>query len=212
MCIIDVHDVSKQFRDALVLDHVNLRVEQGTIVGIIGRNGSGKTVLLKLMCGLLRPTSGTVTVFGEQLGKQRDFSADTGLLIETPEFLPYQSAYQSLYALSLIRRKVGKEEIKAVLRQVGLDPESRKPVGKYSLGMRQRLGIAQALMEQPKLLLLDEPMNGLDSAGAEDFRQLFRCLREQGTTIVLATHIREDIEGLCERVYQIENGRLEGQA
>ena len=209
MCIIDVHDVSKQFKDALVLDHVNLQVEQGTIIGIIGRNGSGKTVLLKLMCGLLRPTSGTVTVLGEQLGKQRDFSADTGLLIETPEFLPYQSAYQSLYALSLIRRKVGKEEIKAVLQQVGLDPESRKPVGKYSLGMRQRLGIAQALVEHPKLLLLDEPMNGLDSTGAEDFRQLFRHLREQGTTIVLATHIKEDIEGLCEHVYQIENGRLE---
>ncbi len=208
MCVIDVRDVSKQFKDAVVLDHVNLRIEQGVIVGIVGRNGSGKTVLLKLICGLLQPTSGTVIVHGGQLGKRRDFPTDTGLLIETPEFLPYQTAYQSLYALSLIRKKTGKEEIKAVLRQVGLDPESRKPVGKYSLGMRQRLGIAQALMERPKLLLLDEPMNGLDSAGAEELRQLFRSLREQGTTIVLATHIKEDIEGLCERVYRIENGRL----
>ena len=209
MSVIDVRDVSKQFRDTVVLDHVNFQVEQGEIVGIVGRNGSGKTVLLKLICGLLQPTSGTVTVHGEQLGKKRDFPADTGVLIETPEFLPYQTAYKSLYALSLIRKKTGKEEIKAVLRQVGLDPESRKPVGKYSLGMRQRLGIAQALLDQPKLLLLDEPMNGLDSAGAEELRQLFRSLREQGTTIVLATHIKEDIEGLCEQVYRIENGRLE---
>lgn len=208
MCVIDIREVSKSFRDAVILKDVNIQIKQGEIVGIVGRNGSGKTVLLKLICGLLLPTTGTVQVFGKQLGKDRDFPVDTGLLIETPDFLPYQTAYQSLRSLALIRRQVGKEEIKAVLRQVGLDPESRKPVGKYSLGMRQRLGIAQALLEQPKLLLLDEPMNGLDAAGAEEMRRLFRSLKENGTTIVLATHIREDIDGLCERVYRIDNAVL----
>ena len=208
MAVIEVRGVSKRFRDAVILEQVDLTVEAGQLIGIVGRNGSGKTVLLKLLSGLLLPSEGTVTVLGAQLGRDRDFSDDTGLLIETPEFLPYQTAYQALSALALIRRRADKAQCKATLRLVGLDPDSRKPVGKFSLGMRQRLGIVQAILEQPKLLLLDEPMNGLDSGGAEEMRALFRRLQAAGTTIVLATHIREDIDGLCDTVYRIEDARL----
>lgn len=206
MSVITLKDVTKSFGDSVVLNHVNLTVEEGAIVGIIGRNGSGKTILLKIICGLMLPTSGSVCVHGERIGTDRDFPSSTGTLIEMPEFIPYQTAYKNLYALSLIARKVGKEEIKDVIRRVGLDPESNKPVGKFSLGMRQRLGIAQAIMEQPKLLLLDEPMNGLDKAGVKDMRAMFSRLRDEGKTILLASHIAEDIDLLCDSVYEIDNG------
>ena len=206
MNIITVEDITKSFGEVTVLDHVNLTVDEGTIVGIRGRNGSGKTILLKIICGLMLPTTGTVQVQGERIGKDRDFSANTGILIETPEFLPYQSGYQNLHSISLISGQLGREEIRDVIRLVGLDPDSRKPVGKYSLGMRQRLGIAQAIMEHPKLLLLDEPMNGLDKSGVQDMRELFLHLKEEGTTILLASHIAEDLEKLCDQVYEIDCG------
>lgn len=206
MSVVILKDITKSFGEAVVLNQVNLTVEEGAIIGIIGRNGSGKTILLKIICGLMLPTSGSVSVHGERIGIDRDFPANTGALIETPEFVPYQTAYQNLYSLSLITRKTNKEEIKDVIRQVGLDPESRKPVGKFSLGMRQRLGIAQAILDRPKLLLLDEPMNGLDKTGVKDMRALFSRLRDEGKTILLASHIAEDIDLLCDRVYEIDNG------
>jgi len=206
MSVVILKDVTKSFGESVVLNQVNLTVEEGAIIGLIGRNGSGKTILLKIICGLMLPTSGSVSVHGERIGIDRDFPANTGALIEMPEFIPYQTAYQNLYALSLIARKTGKEEIKDVIRKVGLDPESRKPVGKFSLGMRQRLGIAQAIMEHPKLLLLDEPMNGLDKAGVKDMRALFSRLRDEGKTILLASHMAEDVDLLCDSVYEIDNG------
>lgn len=206
MSVVILKDITKSFGEAVVLNQVNLTVEEGAIIGIIGRNGSGKTILLKIICGLMLPTSGSVSVHDERIGIDRDFPANTGALIETPEFVPYQTAYQNLYSLSLITRKTNKEEIKDVIRQVGLDPESRKPVGKFSLGMRQRLGIAQAILDRPKLLLLDEPMNGLDKTGVKDMRALFSRLRDEGKTILLASHIAEDIDLLCDRVYEIDDG------
>ena len=206
MSVVTLKDVTKSFGDSTVLKPVNLTVEEGRIVGLVGRNGSGKTILLKIICGLMLPTSGSVYVHGERIGGDRDFPRDTGILIETPEFIPYQTAYQNLHALSLITRKTGKEEIRDIIRQAGLDPESRKPVGKFSLGMRQRLGIAQAIMEQPKLLLLDEPMNGLDKTGVKDMRTLFSRLRDAGKTILLASHMAEDIDLLCDSVYEIDDG------
>lgn len=206
MSVVTLKDVTKSFGYSVVLNHVNLTVEEGAIIGVIGRNGSGKTILLKIICGLMLPTSGSVCVHGERIGIDRDFPANTGALIETPEFIPYQTAYQNLYSLSLITQKTDKEEIRDIIGQVGLDHESRKPVGKFSLGMRQRLGIAQAIMEHPKLLLLDEPMNGLDKAGVKDMRTLFSRLRDEGKTILLASHIAEDIDLLCDSVYEIDNG------
>ena len=208
MNLIEVNGVSKQFKNQTALKETTISFEKGKIHGIIGMNGSGKTVFLKLICGLLRPTTGTVTVCGKVLGKDSDFAPSTGILIETPSFLPYKSGMGNLWDLASIQHTVGKEKIVETMRTVGLDPASKKWVGKYSLGMRQRLGIAQAIMEEPSLLLLDEPMNGLDKRGCEDMRVLFSGLRNAGKTIILASHIAEDIQVLCDTVCEMENGVL----
>lgn len=207
--MIVLENVSKTFKDKTVLQPLDLTVERGTITGFIGRNGSGKTVLFKLICGLLLPSTGSVTVDGVRLGKDADFAPDTGVLIETPGFIGYESGLRNLRDLAAIRKKINVEQVKDAIRAVGLDPEDKKRVGKYSLGMRQRLGIAQAIMEDPSLLILDEPMNGLDKDGVADMRILFRALRNEGKTILLASHSAEDIDLLCDAVYELDNGKME---
>lgn len=204
--MIILENVSKTFKDKTVLQNTSLTIEDGKIVGFVGRNGSGKTVLFKLICGLLRPTTGTVTVQGKQLGKDCDFAPDVGVLIETPSFISYESGFRNLRDLAAIRKKITPEEVRAAIRSVGLDDTDKKWVGKYSLGMRQRLGIAQAIMEHPSLLILDEPMNGLDRSGVEEMRKLFSSLRDDGTTILLASHAAEDIDLLCDTVYEVSEG------
>ena len=184
---IEVQNVVKRFRDQVVLKNVSISFEKGKIHGIVGRNGSGKTVLFKCICGLMHPEEGVILVNGKRVGRDVDMPEDIGAIIEAPGFLPNYSGYKNLRFLANIRRKIGKEEILNVLKTVGLDPESRKHVGKYSLGMRQRLGIAQAIMEDPEILILDEPMNGLDNAGVQDIRALLLELKAQGKTILLAT-------------------------
>ena len=206
--IIEVNDVVKKFKDVTVLDHVSLKVEQGTICGLVGRNGSGKTVLMKVICGFILPDSGQVTVDGRQIGKDCDFPKDTGVIIENPGFSQYISGAKNLRNLASINKKITQEEIVKVMELVGLNAQDRKWVSKYSLGMRQRLGIAQAIMEGQSLLILDEPMNGLDQEGVEDMRKLFQNLREQGKTILLASHSREVIAMLCDEVYEMEHGVL----
>ena len=204
--MIILENISKTFKDKTVLQNTSLTIEDGIIVGFVGRNGSGKTVLFKLICGLLRPTTGTVTVQGKQLGKDCDFAPDVGVLIETPSFISYESGFRNLRDLAAIRKKITPEEVRAAIRSVGLDDTDKKWVGKYSLGMRQRLGIAQAIMEHPSLLILDEPMNGLDRSGVEEMRKLFSSLRDNGTTILLASHAAEDIDLLCDTVYEVSEG------
>ncbi len=204
--MIILENISKTFKDKTVLQNTSLTIEDGIIVGFVGRNGSGKTVLFKLICGLLRPTTGTVTVQGKQLGKDCDFAPDVGVLIETPSFISYESGFRNLRDLAAIRKKITPEEVRAAIRSVGLDDTDKKWVGKYSLGMRQRLGIAQAIMEHPSLLILDEPMNGLDRSGVEEMRKLFSSLRDDGTTILLASHAAEDIDLLCDTVYEVSEG------
>lgn len=208
MVVLD--NVSKTFKDKTVLQKTSLTIESGRITGFIGRNGSGKTVLFKLICGLMLPTTGTVTVDGVRVGKDRDFAPDTGVLIETPSFISYESGLRNLRDLAAIRRKIATGDVREAIRLVGLDPDDRKRVGKYSLGMRQRLGIAQAIMERPSLIILDEPMNGLDRSGVEDMRAVFAKLRDEGKTILLASHAAEDIEILCDAVYELENGTVSG--
>lgn len=208
MDIIQVDHVSKQFKGQTVLQETTVSFEAGKIHGIIGRNGSGKTVFLKLLCGLISPSTGTVIVNGKVLGKDADFPPSIGIIIETPSFLPYKSGIGNLRDLAMIRHEIGQDEIVSAMNAVGLDPKSKKWVGKYSLGMRQRLGIAQAIMENPDLLLLDEPMNGLDRQGQQDMRDLFSQLRNEGKTILLASHNAEDIELLCDVVYSMEDGML----
>lgn len=207
--MIILKNVSKTFQDKTVLQKTDLTVESGTITGFVGRNGSGKTVLLKLICGLMLPTTGTVTVDGVQVGRDRDFAPDAGVLIETPSFINYESGLRNLRALAAIRRKISVEQVKDAICLVGLDPEDKKRVGKYSLGMRQRLGIAQAIMEDPSLIILDEPMNGLDKEGVEEMRVLFSNLRGEGKTILLASHSAEDVDLLCDAVYELDKGRME---
>ena len=206
---IEVQNVVKRFRDQVVLKNVSISFEKGKIHGIVGRNGSGKTVLFKCICGLMHPEEGVILVNGKRVGRDVDMPEDIGAIIEAPGFLPNYSGYKNLRFLANIRRKIGREEILNVLKTVGLDPESRKHVGKYSLGMRQRLGIAQAIMEDPEILILDEPMNGLDNAGVQDIRALLLELKAQGKTILLASHNHEDIAALCDTVHEMDGGVLE---
>lgn len=206
---IEVQNVVKRFRDQVVLKNVSISFEKEKIHGIVGRNGSGKTVLFKCICGLMHPEEGVILVNGKRVGRDVDMPEDIGAIIEAPGFLPNYSGYKNLRFLANIRRKIGKEEILNVLKTVGLDPESRKHVGKYSLGMRQRLGIAQAIMEDPEILILDEPMNGLDNAGVQDIRALLLELKAQGKTILLASHNHEDIAALCDTVHEMDGGVLE---
>ncbi len=208
---IEVRHVTKKFKEYKALDDVSLSFEAGKIHGIIGRNGSGKTVLFKCICGFLKLDAGEILVEGKKIGKEIEAPPRVGVIIETPGFLPGYSGYQNLSFLACIRNEIGKQEIRDVIRRVGLEPKSRKHVGKYSMGMRQRLGIAQAIMEAPDLLILDEPMNGLDNQGVSDMRKLFLELKEQGKTILLASHNREDISTLCDTVTEIDRGKLLGE-
>jgi ABC-2 type transport system ATP-binding protein len=201
-----VQDVSKDFGQERVLKSVTRDFEIGKIHGIVGNNGSGKTVLMKCICGFLLPTEGKVIVNGKRVGKDVDFPPDLGLIIETPGFLPQMSGAKNLEILASLNRKIGLTEIAATIRRVGLDPMMKKPVGKYSLGMRQRLGIAQAIMEDPALLILDEPLNGLDKHGVAEMRELIKGLRTEGKTILLASHNQGDIDELCDTVCEMDAG------
>lgn len=206
--IIRVENVTKRFGDTIALDDINLSFERGKIYGVTGRNGSGKTVLFKMMIGYLRPTSGRIVVEGKEIGKDIDFADNVGIIIENPGFLSRYTGCKNLEYLASIRKRIGKTQIRESMERVGLEPDSRKKVGKYSLGMRQRLGIAQAIMENPDILILDEPMNGLDNQGVVDVRNILLGLKEEGKTVILASHNKEDIEVLCDAVYEIEHGRL----
>ena len=181
-----VNDVSKSFRGEMVLKNVSVKCRPGHIYGFVGKNGSGKTVLFKIICGLVNPDSGTVEVEGKKLGEEIDFPESMGLIIEQPGFLYTCSGFENLRYLASIKHKIDKEKIRETMAMVGLDWRMKKWVGHYSLGMRQRLGIAQAIMEDPNIVILDEPMNGLDKAGVESMRELFLKLRDQGKTILLA--------------------------
>lgn len=206
--MIKVDNVTKKFGLDTVLNHVSVEFDKGKIYGVVGRNGSGKTVLFKIIIGFLKPTSGKVIVDGKEIGKDTDFADNVGMIIETPGFLGSYNGYKNLEYLASIKNIIGKKEIQESMERVGLDPNSKKKVGKYSLGMRQRLGIAQAIMENPDILILDEPMNGLDNQGVKDVRRLLLHLREEGKTIILASHNKEDIEVLCDEVYEMEQAAL----
>ena len=204
--IIDVQHVSKSFGEEQVLKDICRSFEIGKIHGIIGNNGSGKTVLMKCICGFLRPDSGKIYVNYKEVGKDMDFPDDLGIIIETPGFLPNISGFKNLQLLASLKKKASDAVIRDAIMKVGLDPYMKKPVGKYSLGMRQRLGLAQALMEDPQLLILDEPLNGLDKHGAAHIRELIKSLRDEGKTVLLASHNQMDIDELCDTVCEMDGG------
>ena len=203
---IQLTNISKTFGKQTVLQPLTMGFEEGMIHGIIGRNGSGKTVLMKMILGILQPTTGTVIVGDKRIGKEVDFPESAGAMIETIEFIPYMSAYQNLADIAAMRGNLSKTQIKEVLEMVGLGNVGRKHVSKFSMGMRQRLAIAQAVMESPKLLILDEPMNGMDEKGVEEMRRLILARKAAGTTIILSSHNIEDIRILCDQVYRIDAG------
>lgn len=200
-----VEHVHKSFGKEKVLQDVNLRILPGCIYGVVGNNGSGKTVLMKCICGFMRPDQGRIFVNGKQVGRDCDFPDSLGVIIETPGFLANLSGYQNLKILASLKARIDKNEITQTLHQVGLDPSMKKPVSKYSLGMRQRLGIAQAIMENPDVLILDEPFNGLDKSGVAQIRALLKEQKAQGKAILLASHNAQDIEVLCDTVHEMED-------
>ena len=201
---ISVSHVYKSFGKETVLRDVSLTVGRGEIAGLVGNNGSGKTVLMKCICGFLKPERGEITVCGRRIGKDCDFPQNLGLIIETPGFLPSMSGYRNLRTLAALRGIIGKKEITETLRRVGLYEARHKSVSKYSLGMRQRLGIAQAIMENPDVLILDEPFNALDAKAVGEMRTLLLDLKSQGKTILLASHNAEDIRALCDHIHEME--------
>ncbi|MBD8499502.1 ABC transporter ATP-binding protein [Paenibacillus arenosi] len=204
--MIEITDVSKRFKEATALNKVSIKFERGRIHGVIGRNGSGKTVLFKCICGFMQPSSGHVLVDGQPV--QPTKAQEIGIIIEDPGFIGSFSGFKNLKLLASIRRQISDETIRETLVRVGLDPHSKKHVRKYSLGMRHRLGIAQAIMEKPKLLILDEPMNGLDKQGVLEIRELLKELNREGITILLSSHYAEDIEVLCDTVCEMDGGVL----
>ena len=205
---ISIRNVTKKFGPDIVLNNISHDFEEHKIHGIVGNNGSGKTVLMKCICGFIFPSQGEILVRYKRVGKEMDFPDNLGIIIETPGFLPNLSGYKNLEILASLKKKITRTAIFETIKRVGLDPEAKKPVGKYSLGMRQRLGIAQAIMENPSILILDEPLNGLDKTGVKDMRTLIKDLRSNGKTIILASHNQADIDELCDSVCEMDAGIL----
>ena len=203
-----IENLRKSFGEEEILHGICREFETGKIHGIVGNNGSGKTVMMKCICGFLRPDEGHVFVNGLEVGKDIDFPEDMGIIIETPGSLPGVTGMKNLKLLASLRGIADDRRIRQTIERVGLDSKLRKPVSKYSLGMRQRLGIAQAIMEDPSLLILDEPFNGLDKHGVAKIRSLIKELRAEGKTILLASHNQADIDELCDTVCEMDAGYM----
>lgn len=206
--MIKVEHVSLTIKKQEILKDVSLEVNRGEAVGLVGGNGSGKTMLMKCICGIHRSFLGKIIVLDKRICKELEFPPQTGFIIEAPGFLPYLNGYENLKVLADIKEIIGKKEIMESMELVGLDPKEKKSVKKYSLGMKQRLGLAQALMEKPQILILDEPFNGLDKHMVEKMRQVLIKQKQEGKTILLASHNEKDIEYICDRTYEIDGGRM----
>ena len=216
MSYIKFKDVSKKFGNNYILKDVNFEIEKGEICGFVGRNGSGKTIIFKLMTGLILPTDGIITVCGEEFAKQGGFISKAGggigvgAMIENPGFIPYYSGLKNLSVLNdLSADRVPKKKIAELMERFNLDPKSKKPIRAYSLGMRQKLGIIGAVMNEPELLILDEPMNSLDEETVILLRDFFKDLnKEKKTTILIASHIKDDINSLCDRIFTVKHNTV----
>jgi ABC-2 type transport system ATP-binding protein len=210
--MIALENFSKKFKNEIIFEDVTVSFRRGSITGIIGRNGSGKTVLLKCICGLMLPDSGKITVNGQRIGTDAEVPQKTGVLIEAPSFDLSMSGYKNLVYLYGLNRHAAKnskkENIADSLQAVDLSDVANKKVKHYSLGMKQRLGLAQAIMEKPDLLILDEPLSGLDITGVSDMRSMLIKMKNKGVTIVMATHNVEDIKVMCDYVYRIVDKKL----
>lgn len=205
---IDIKDYTKTIRKKTILENINLSFESGKIYGLHGRNGSGKTMLLRAICGLILPTEGSVSIDGKIIGKDIEFPNSVGIIIESMSMLPEYSGYDNLKMLAKIKKIATYNDIRTAMNAVGLDPENKKRVGTYSLGMKQKLNIAQAIMEKPELYLLDEPTNALDEGTVNDIRDLLLQLKKDGALIIIASHNKEDLSVLCDEVIKINEGQI----
>lgn len=208
MTTIQLTDVVKDIKGKRIIDHVSLEMESGKVVGLKGVNGSGKTMLMRLICGLIVPTSGSITINGKRLGKDITFPESVGILIENPAFLDAYSGFENLKLLASIKNRIGAEKIREVIALVGLDPNDKKKYRKYSLGMKQRLGIAAAVMEEPDIVVLDEPTNALDSDGVEMFKKVLQREKERGALVIISCHDLSTLQELSDEIYLMESGAL----
>lgn len=205
---IEIKNISKNIKGNQVLSNLSLSLEKGKIIGFRGKNGSGKTMLFRAICGFIRVDEGEIKIDNKVLGRDMDFPESLGVVIEYPGLLPGYSGFENLKILADIKGNIGETEIKETIRAVGLDPEDKKRFKKYSLGMKQRLGIAQAIMEKPDLIILDEPTNALDQDGVKLIKDILIDLKKQGKTILVASHDKEEIEYLADEIYYLENGKV----
>ncbi len=204
----ELRNILKQFSGLIVLDGISLTIEKGTTLGLVGENGSGKSVLFKILCGFVKPDQGQVFIQGKQLGQKEDFPENMGVFINSPGFIGMYSGYKNLEFLANIRGVIGEREIKEAMEKVGLDPSNKTKVDDYSLGMKQKLGLAQAIMEKQDILVLDEPFNALDFKTYNDIKEIIRILQAEGKTILLTSHNFDDVEQLCNTVFIIHEGKL----
>lgn len=200
---IELAGVSKSFRGNTLFSNVNLKIEQGTVIGLRGKNGTGKSVLLKIIAGLYLPDKGSVFVRGEKLGKTIDFPDNVGILVDSPGFIEVLSGFDNLCLLAEIKGRINQEEIRKAMREMGLDPDNKKRVKNYSLGMKQKLGIIQATMEHQNIVMLDEPFNALDEESAEFLYELIRKLKHNHATVILTSHNQSDLDELCDIQYTV---------
>lgn len=206
---IEVKNADKSFKDMKIFENLNLKVEKGKIYGILGPNGSGKSVLFKMMCGFIFSDKGTVLIDGEELGVTKRFPDSFGIIIDRPGYIASKTGFENLKELAMIEDKISDNKIRETMELVGLQPDAKQKVKSYSLGMKQKLAIAQAIMEDQQTLILDEPFNALDSDSVKNIRTLLKNFKEQGRTIIFTSHNKEDIEILCDEVYAINNYKLE---
>lgn len=207
--MIKIENYSKKIKDIVVLENINMVLNDGMIYGIQGENGSGKTMLMRGICGLIKGSEGCITIDGKVIGKDISFPEDIGVLIENPSFIPKYTGYKNLKLVADIQGKVDKEEIKKTLQKVGLKPDDKRTYKKYSLGMKQRLGIACAIMGTPKLIILDEPFNGLDEKGVLQIRDVIKGLKQKNCIVIVACHDKEQLEYLSDEIYVIKEGKLQ---
>ena len=207
---LELKQVTKRIKNNIILDNISLELEKGKIYGLQGKNGSGKTMLIKAMCGLLIPNEGSVTVDGIVLGKDRDFPKSVGALIENPGFINGYSAFQNLKVLAEIQHKIDDETIYETINEIGLEEAGKKKFRQFSLGMKQKLGIAAAIMEEPDLILLDEPTNALDEKSVMALRDILMKRKERGALIVIASHDAEELSLLADEIFIVENGKIAG--
>ena len=208
---ISIEHVTKKIKNATVLKDICLEMKGGTVYGLQGKNGSGKTMLMRAISGLIRPTSGRIVINGEQLHKNISIPRSIGLLLENPPLLPEYDASQNLKLLAKMQGGVPEEEIRQLIRDVGLEDAGHKKVEKYSLGMKQRLGIAAAILGSPDIILLDEPINAIDGEGVEEIRSLILSLKNEKRIIIVACHDKEEMNLLADEIVHLRDGRIEGQ-